>query len=152
MIGMDESRVEYFLQKSIKALQLDYLDLYLIHQPVGLKYVDDDTMFPREGNELALDMKTDHTKIWKAMEGQVEAGRAKSIGLSNFTVSQIERIVGTAKVMPANLQVETHVYLQQNELRETCRKYGITFCAYAPFGSPARADMYQRLGRWDYQF
>jgi len=144
--GLEETRVEHFLKLSLAALKLDYVDLYLIHLPVGLKYVDDVTLFPMEGDSVALDLTTDHLKVWKSMEAQVTAGRAKAIGLSNFNEAQIERIVGAAKIKPANLQVEANVYFQQKPLREACAKHGITFCAYAPFGSPGRTTLYEKLG------
>jgi aldehyde reductase len=134
------------LKKSLAALKLDYVDLYLIHTAIGLKYVNDETLFPMDGNTVALDMATDHVKIWKAMEAQVEAGRAKAIGLSNFNVRQVERVVKAAKILPANLQVEAHVWFQQKPLREACKKHGITFCAYAPLGSPGRGAFYEKMG------
>jgi len=144
---MDESRVEHFLKKSLAALQLDYVDLYLVHMPIGMKYVDDETLWPKEDDgKMAVDMGTDHVKIWKAMEAQVEAGRAKAIGLSNFNCKQIDRIVASAKILPANNQVEANVYFQQKVLRETCRRHGITVCAYAPFGSPGRKVLYEKMG------
>ena len=75
------------------------------------------------------------------MEAQVDAGRAKSIGLSNFNSSQIERIVESARIKPANLQVELHAYFQQKPLREVCGKHGITICAYGPLGSKGRIEL-----------
>ena len=80
------------------------------------------------------------------MEAQVDAGRVKSIGLSNFNSQQIERIVKSARIKPANLQVELHAQFQQKSLRDCCEKHGITICAYAPLGSPGRNDYYQKMG------
>ena len=82
----------------------------------------------------------------QAMEAQVDAGLTKSIGISNFNVEQIERIVANARVKPANLQVELHVQFQQKSLRECCEKHGITICAYGPLGSPGRNDYFIKLG------
>jgi aldehyde reductase len=70
------------------------------------------------------------------MEAQVDAGRTRSIGLSNFNSRQIARIVKSARIRPANLQVELNVYFQQRELVAFCRALDITVCAYAPIGSP----------------
>jgi aldehyde reductase len=136
---MDASRVEHFMKLSLKALKLDYVDLYLMHGPIGVKYVDDNTVFPIEGDTIAYDMSTDLVSIWKSMEAQVTAGRAKTIGVSNFGVAQIERVVNASKIKPSNLQVEAHVWFQQKKLREACKKHGMTFTAYAPLGSPGRA-------------
>ena len=72
------------------------------------------------------------------MENEVEAGRIKSIGLSNFNSYQIDRIAEHAAVYPANLQVEMNVYFQQSKLRSFCEKRGISVTAYAPLGSPDR--------------
>lgn len=73
------------------------------------------------------------------METQVDAGRARSIGLSNFNSKQIARIVKESRIRPANLQVELHVYFQQRELVAFCSALEITVCAYGPIGSPALA-------------
>ena len=74
----------------------------------------------------------------QAMETMVDKGLTKSIGISNFSSEQIERIVRSARIKPANLQVEMHAYFQQKEIRNVCQRHGITVCAYAPLGSPGR--------------
>ncbi|CAH1101357.1 unnamed protein product [Psylliodes chrysocephalus] len=121
--------VEFFLKISLENLQLDYLDLYLIHFPVGFNFKGDESF-----DASAAD--TDHEALWKAMEKQVDAGKIKYIGLSNFNVRQIDRIMKIARIMPACLQVEMHVLLQQQELVEYCRNNNIVLVAYAPLGSP----------------
>ncbi|XP_049795324.1 1,5-anhydro-D-fructose reductase-like isoform X1 [Schistocerca nitens] len=124
--------VEKHLKQSLHDLQLDYVDLYLIHHPVGFQDVD-----PKDnGEEMLLDMNTDHVSLWKAMEGQVDAGRARSIGLSNFNARQVKRVWQSARIKPANLQVELHVYFQQSQLRAFCRALDITVCGYIPLGAP----------------
>jgi len=96
-----------FLELSLNALQLDYVDLYLIHVPIGFEYSNDKEIgiFTKTDNKIRLDKLTDLEAVWKAMEAQVDAGKAKSIGLSNFNLEQIERIVTSARIQPANLQV-----------------------------------------------
>lgn len=81
------------------------------------------------------------------MEAQVDAGRARSIGLSNFNSSQIARIVKAARIKPANLQIELNVYFQQRELVAFCRALDITVCAYAPIGSPGLAAVAKQRGQ-----
>lgn len=81
------------------------------------------------------------------MEEQVDAGRTRSIGLSNFTVKQIEKILKSKpKYKPANLQIEIHVYFQQHDLVDYCHKNGISVTAYAPLSSPGMNDFLISLG------
>nr|CAD7413635.1 unnamed protein product [Timema poppensis] len=130
-VGSSFERVEKYLKRSLEALQLSYVDLYLIHGAIGLQERGDEIRpLDEKGNPL-LDMKTDH-----GMEAQVDAGRAKAIGLSNFNARQIKRIWSSARIKPANLQVELNVYFQQRELTAFCKALDITVCAYAPIGSP----------------
>ncbi|XP_047099392.1 1,5-anhydro-D-fructose reductase-like [Schistocerca piceifrons] len=134
--------VEKHLKQSLHDLQLDYVDLYLIHHPVGFQYVD-----PKDnGEEMLLDMNTDHVSLWKAMEGQVDAGRARSIGLSNFNARQVKRVWQSARIKPANLQVELHVYFQQSQLRAFCRALDITICGYIPLGAPGQYKLKEHSG------
>nr|CAD7568453.1 unnamed protein product [Timema californicum] len=133
--GNRAESVEKYIKISLTALQLDYVDLYLIHTPVGRKDTDPNKGAP--GHFPELDMTTDHISLWKAMEAQVDAGRAKAIGLSNFNACQIKRVWSAARIKPANLQVELHVYFQQRELTAFCKALDITVCAYAPIGNPS---------------
>jgi len=80
------------------------------------------------------------------MEAQVDAGRTRSIGLSNFNSRQIARIVKSARIRPANLQVEINVYFQQRELVAFCRALDITVCAFASLGSPGLATFVKARG------
>ncbi|XP_042859304.1 aldo-keto reductase family 1 member A1-B-like [Penaeus japonicus] len=115
-----------FLQKSLAKLRLSYVDLYLIHIPVGMKANSDDGGATMQGVDC----------IRNQIQGRVDAGKAKAIGLSNFNSKQIERIFKVCRIKPANLQVEVHVYHQQKALREVCRDFGISICAYSPLGAP----------------
>jgi glycerol 2-dehydrogenase (NADP+) len=97
--------VEPFLNLSLKALQLDYVDLYLIHNPVSLQTAENGVDIAFKGDEVVLDLSTTLEDVWKAMEAQVGAGKAKAIGISNYSVAQVERIAKSATIMPANHQV-----------------------------------------------
>uniref|UniRef100_V5GRZ6 Aldose reductase n=1 Tax=Anoplophora glabripennis TaxID=217634 RepID=V5GRZ6_ANOGL len=129
LIGIHQDRVELFMKKSLENLQVEYVDLYLIHHPIGVKYFGD------EDNRKEID-EVDHIQIWKKMEEQVQLGRTKTIGLSNFNKRQIERIITTARIKPACLQVELHVDFQQRDLVGYCHKNGIVVVAYSPLGAP----------------
>lgn len=102
--GMRPDDVRDFLNQSLSKLQTEYVDLYLIHMPFGVK---------REAyehgriSEDGSDPTTDHVAIWKAMEAEHSAGRARALGVSNFNETQIERLLKNAVVPPANVQVAT---------------------------------------------
>ncbi|KAK7079193.1 hypothetical protein SK128_001809 [Halocaridina rubra] len=131
------SDVAKFLDKSLERLQLSYVDLFLIHLPVGMKGKHDDDVKPLdEDGNVVLDLDTDLVSLYKAMEEQVDRGKAKSIGLSNFSCEQIERILKVCRIKPANHQIEFHVYYQNKTMLEFCKQKDITVCAYAPLGAP----------------
>lgn len=73
------------------------------------------------------------------MEEQLRAGKTRSIGISNFNKSQIERILAKCSIPPQNLQIELHAYFQQKELVDFCKKNNILVTAYSPLGSPGLA-------------
>lgn len=137
--------IEKSLKESLAKLQLSSVDLFLIHNPVGLQFSE--CLFPVGPNgEVLLDMNTDLVACWKAMEHLVDSGLTKSIGVSNFTINQIQRILNSCRIKPANLQVEVTVYLQQPELLQFCRDNGITVCAYGPLGSPSLRHFTEKNG------
>lgn len=101
--------VDRFLKSSLRRLQLDYVDLYLVHWPLGLKYISEEKLMPMdESGNVIYDTTTDLEAVWKEMERHVESGEVKNIGISNFNEKQIERIMKIAKIRPANHQV--HIY------------------------------------------
>lgn len=137
--------VSKYLKLSLEALQLSYVDLYLMHGPFG--FVDDDSkQVPFKDGKALIDPSTDHIAIWREMEKQVEAGLVKAIGVSNFNPKQIQRLLDNAKIPPANLQIELHLYNQQKELVEFCKKKGIVVTAYSPLGSPDLSRYYKEIG------
>ncbi|XP_041485911.1 aldo-keto reductase family 1 member B1-like [Lytechinus variegatus] len=131
-------KVEPCCRESMKNLGLDYIDLYLIHWPMSL--VDDKGVFPLgEDGMLIGNDSIDYVDVWKSMESLVDKGLVRAIGVCNFNQSQIQRVLDLPPRHPiANLQVECHPLLAQNELIELCKKHGITVTAYSPLGSPER--------------
>src|SRR4051794_10817252 len=101
-------------QRSIDALDLGYVDLYLIHWPMPRhdRYVD----------------------TWRSLEGFQRDGRAKSIGVSNFLVPHLQRLLDETDTVPAVNQVELHPIFQQRELRAFHAEHGIVTEAWGPLG------------------
>lgn len=77
----------------------------------------------------------------------MDLGRTKAIGLSNFSIEQIERILKIARIKPANVQVELHLYYQQHDLVDFCEQNKITVVAYSPLGSPDINKFYSAHGK-----
>lgn len=138
--GMNEEAVERFIRKSLSRLRLDYLDMYLIHFPTGTVNtgVDEETHPLDKDGFLLQDFNTDLVKVWSAMEECVYKGLVKGIGLSNFNIDQIKRIMTKCRIVPANVQVEVNVLHQNTELVTFCKENNIAVTAYAPLGSPGR--------------
>ncbi|XP_062123835.1 aldo-keto reductase family 1 member B1-like [Drosophila sulfurigaster albostrigata] len=127
--------VEATLKKSLADLQLDYVDIYLIHSPVSAEANADGSLKFGADGLMVPDLEADITTTWTAMEKLVPSGLAKSIGVSNFDQEQLERVLKVAKIPPATNQIEHHVYLQQRDLVDFCKAKGIVITAYSPLGS-----------------
>ncbi|XP_015211084.2 aldo-keto reductase family 1 member A1-B isoform X2 [Lepisosteus oculatus] len=129
--------VEPALLKTLRDLQLEYLDLYLIHWPYAFQRGG--APFPKKEDGSLLYDDIDYKETWAAMERLVGKGLVRAIGLSNFNRRQIDDVLSVASVKPAVLQVECHPYLAQSELLAHCRARGLVVTAYSPLGSPDRA-------------
>lgn len=80
------------------------------------------------------------------MEGFVDQGLIKSIGISNFNERQIQRVLDNSRIKPVCLQIEFHVYLQQLDLVNFCKRNKIAVVGYSPLGSPGIEDIYKDAG------
>lgn len=125
------------LKKTLSDLQLEYLDLYLIHWPVSLKQ---GVGFPQSAEDFLSPEEAPISATWKAMEVAVENGLARHIGVSNFGVKRLEALLETAVHPPEMNQVESHPYLQQQGLLDYCHAHDIHLTAYSPLGSPDRPE------------
>ncbi len=108
------------IEVSLKKLGLSYVDLYLVHWP---NTADGRPQTPERLRE-----------IWKEMEDVLASGKAKSIGVSNYTIAHLEDMKKYAKVPPAVNQIEFHPFLYQKDLLEYCKKNAIQVIAYCPLG------------------
>ncbi|KAL1765302.1 estradiol 17 beta-dehydrogenase 5 isoform X1 [Sigmodon hispidus] len=127
--------VKSCLEQSLKKLQLDYVDLYLINFPMALKPGKD--YFPIDEHGKAIFDTVDLCDTWEAMEKCKDAGLAKSIGVSNFNRRQLEMILNKPglKYKPVCNQVECHPYLNQSKLLDFCKSKDIVLVAYSALGT-----------------
>jgi len=124
------------IKKTLSLLGLEYIDLYLIHWPMG--YKEGGGLFETDANGKQLYSDVDYVNTWKQMEECVKQGLTKSIGISNFNSKQMERILAIATIKPVMNQVECHPYLNQKKLIDFCASKNILITAYSPLGSPDR--------------
>ncbi|CAG9574051.1 unnamed protein product [Danaus chrysippus] len=124
------------LMKSLQNLNLEYLDLYLIHWPQA--YKEDGELFPADENGKIQFSDVDYVDTWKALEPLQAEGLVKSLGVSNFNSRQLDRVLEIASIKPVVNQVECHPYLIQRKLKEFCSSRGVMLAAYSPLGSPDR--------------
>ncbi|KAM9683333.1 uncharacterized protein ACBT57_002527 [Dama dama] len=133
--------VQPALEKSLKSLQLDYVDLYIMHYPLALKPGDE--LYPKDENGKLIADSVDFCRTWEALEKCKDAGLAKSIGVSNFNHKQLEKILNKPglRYKPVCNQVECHPYLNQRKLLDFCKSHDIVLVAYSALGS-------QRVKEW----
>lgn len=127
--------VEPALKKTLSDLELDYLDLFLIHWPVAFKK---GVEFPASADDM-ISLEVLPTSVtWAAMETSVDKGLCRHIGVSNFSVAKLKPMLEQARIKPELNQIELHPYLQQMSVVEFCQKNGINVTAYSPLGSSDR--------------
>ncbi|CAM1508734.1 Fc.00g055820.m01.CDS01 [Cosmosporella sp. VM-42] len=130
------TRVEKNLDLSLKALGLDYVDLYLMHWPVALNPNGNDERFPKhpDGSRDVIRGRS-HIDTYKDMETLLVTGKTKAIGVANYSVRYLEELLPEISIIPAVNQIENHPLLPQQEIVDFCGEKGIHVTAYSPLGS-----------------
>lgn len=124
------------LEATLKSLNTSYVDLFLIHWPFA--YKEEDELFPKAADGSIVFSDVDFLDTWRELEKLVDAGLAKSIGLSNFNKSQTQRVLDNCRIRPTVNQIECHPYLTQQKLTAYLKSVGLVVTAYSPLGSPNR--------------
>lgn len=132
------------LERTLRDLRIEYLDLYLVHFPIALAYVPFETRYPpgwffdpAAEQPCMRPVKVPLGETWAAMERLVDEGLVRRIGVCNYGVGLLRELLATARIPPAVLQVEMHPLLSQEKLLRFCRESGIAVTAFSPLGAPS---------------
>ena len=139
-----KEHVKLALVKTLEDLGLTYLDSYLIHFPIAQQFVPIETRYPPAWF-VDPDVKDSKMSIaavplyetWQGMEGVVEEGLVKTIGVCNYNTGLLHDLMAYAKIKPSDLQVELHPHLTQERLVRMAKEYGINVTAFSPLGAAA---------------
>lgn len=141
-----KNSVEKACKNTLSDLNLQYLDLYLMHWGVAIPPNENPLDNPQgrlapqlNKNGVIITEKISIRETWEAMETLVEIGSVKAIGVSNFTTPMLIDLLSYAKIKPVVNQIEIHAYLQQPELLEFCKYNNIVVTGYSPLGSPGNS-------------
>lgn len=133
----EPDEVKWSLQSSLDKLKMDYVDLFLVHWPIAAE--KDEQMMPKLNEQgqyiIKKDLTENHEPTWRAMEELYSAGKARAIGVSNWTIPQLKNLLQFAKVKPTVNQIEIHPFLPNEELVSYCLSQDILPEAYSPLGS-----------------
>ncbi|KAF9353241.1 NAD(P)H-dependent D-xylose reductase (XR) [Mortierella sp. AD094] len=135
-----KEHVPLAFNRTLKDLGLDYIDLYLIHFPISLKYVPFEERYPPEWGNMEQDPVPVH-ETWAAMEELVHSGKVRNIGVSNFTAILLMDLLSYAKVKPAVLHIEVHPYLNNADLIKFAQGKGLQITGYSNFGPASYVEL-----------
>ncbi|KAF1987133.1 alcohol dehydrogenase [Aulographum hederae CBS 113979] len=125
--------VERAIDASLKDLDTDYVDLFLMHYPCTFTPSAD--KFPKGDDGLMIKGKTTYLDTWRAMEKLVKQGKTKAIGVSNFNQPEIQNLIDNSNTTPAVHQMEVHPYLQQGRFNAWLREKGVHVVQFSPLGN-----------------
>ena len=138
-----KSRARKACEATLADLNLEYLDLYLMHWGIAIPPYDGEPANPHgryteqlDGSGFLITEPVSVRETWEAMEELVAAGLVKAIGVANFTAPMLVDLLSYAKVKPAVNQIELHPYLSQDALVEFCQHENMVVTGYSPLGSP----------------
>lgn len=130
----EKERVEPIVRKQLEWWGLEYFDLFHIHFPIALEYVDPADSYPSGWTNLqgkVVQSKATIQETYQALEALVDKGLIKSVGVSNFQGALLIDVLRYARIRPAVMQIEHHPYLVQNELLRFAKEQGIAVTAYS---------------------
>jgi len=129
--------VEWSLMNSLERLKLDYVDAFLIHWPFAAERTDDREVKLGDNGKYIINesVTANFEPIWRKVESLYKAGKAKSIGVSNYTIQHLETLLSYAEIPPAMNQVEIHPFFPNTKLINYCKSKDILPVAYSPLGS-----------------
>jgi D-xylose reductase len=132
------------LDRTLKDLQLTYLDEYLIHFPISTEYVPFEAKYPPEWTNMEGKMvlvPNDMNETWKALESLVDDGLCKTIGVCNFSIVLLRQLLSTCRIRPVTLQIETHPQNSQKKLIQFARQAGMKVTAFSILGASSYLEM-----------
>lgn len=145
-VSLEKSDALESAHKSLSNLCVTSMDMLLIHHPWGQVKTNNGNLTPlvmNDGSGRREVSDIDFTETWSVLESLVKDGFVQNIGVSNFTISQIQRIISTSRLKPSNVQLECHPYYQQHKLKAFCDSNKIAVSAYAPLGATDRPAQHQ---------